>query len=139
MRYTKKINRRAASAFTLIELLLVLVILAVLAAIVVPRFTGRTLDAQIKAAKADISNFGSALDVFELDHSRYPTTDEGLNILLQPPEGKKPYISKTTFRDPWGRAYEYRYPGANNSDSYDLYSLGPDGVPGNDDITNWDD
>jgi general secretion pathway protein G len=140
MRRKNNTSRRAAAGrgFTLIELLLVLVILAVLAAIVVPRFTGRTLDAQIKAARAAISNFSTQLDIFEIDFNRYPTTEEGLAVLLNPPDGRPPYIGKTNFLDPWGNPYVYRYPGQHNTDSYDLYSLGPDGRESDDDITNWD-
>jgi len=88
MKYTT-LNRRAgrttAAGFTLIELLLVMVILAILAAVVVPKFTGSTLRAQMTAAKTDISNLKVALDAFEIDNGRFPTTEEGLTALIANP------------------------------------------------------
>src|SRR4051794_14770990 len=94
-------RRRASSraaAFTLIELLLVLVILAVLAAVVVPKFTGRAEQARIAAAHTDLTALETALDTFEVDAGRYPSTDEGLNALLNPPSNVKtwngPYVKK---------------------------------------------
>jgi general secretion pathway protein G len=119
-------------AFTLIELLLVMVILAILAAIVVPKFTGRTEQARVTAAKADISSMKVALGAFETDTGRFPTTDEGLNALITPPPGiqgwTRPYLDKVP-NDPWGHAYIYRSPGSNNKD-FDLFSAGPDGREG---------
>jgi general secretion pathway protein G len=128
--------------FTLIELLLVLVILATLAAIVTPKFARRSEQAKITAAKTQISNFEVALDAFEIDLSRYPTTVEGLRALVERPgsnaeEWAGPYI-KSNPLDPWKSEYVYRYPGQYNQDGYDLYSVGPDGkLGGDDDITNW--
>ena len=131
------------SAFTLIELLLVLVILAVLAAVVVPKFTGRSEQARKAAAKTDISMLETALENFEVDSGRYPTTEEGLGVLIQPPAQVKawhgPYIKQNYLpKDPWGNPYVYRFPGQNNVSSYDLASLGPDGSEGGgDDVDNW--
>jgi general secretion pathway protein G len=135
-------KRRIRSGFTLIELLLVLVILAVLAAVVVPKFTNRSEQARITAAKTDISSLSGQIDTFEIDCGRYPTSDEGLGALLQAPPNVQnwhgPYIKGGALpKDPWGNAYIYRYPGSQNQNQYDLYSLGPDGREGNDDITNW--
>ena len=137
-------TRTAATSrgFTLIELLLVMVILAVLAALVVPRFVGRTEDVKLKATKADISSIEMALDTFEIDCGRYPTTEEGLGALLEPPPNVKgwhsKYLKKGTPKDPWGNPYVYRCPGQHNADGYDLYSFGPDGQDGGgDDIDNW--
>src|SRR5436190_1650264 len=96
-RLNKFTRVRAASAFTLIELLLVLVILAVLAAVVVPKVTGRARDARYTAAKADIASIEGALDNFEVDNSRYPTTEEGINVLVTNPgmqTWKGPYLKK---------------------------------------------
>ena len=130
-----------AAASALIELLLVLVILAVLAAVVVPKFTNRTEQARITAAKTDISMLSTALDTFEVDNGRFPSGDEGLARSCPPRAtrrtGSSPYISRGVPNDPWGRPYIYRYPGTNNTHSYDLYSFGPDGREGNDDIDNW--
>jgi general secretion pathway protein G len=140
---TRVVRRRVsrAAAFTLIELLLVLVILAVLAAVVVPKFTGRAEQARMAAAKTDITALETALDTFEVDAGRYPSTDEGLNALLNPPSGVKtwngPYVKKAPV-DPWNNPYVYRYPGQYNARSFDLSSNGPDGQEGGqDDINNW--
>jgi general secretion pathway protein G len=126
--------------FTLIELLLVLVILGVLAAIVVPKLAGRSEDAKLKACKAEISILSGALDTFEIDNGRYPSTDEGLRALVEQPanvENWRAYLKGGIPVDQWKRPYVYVYPGTNNTDSFDLYSLGPDGREGGDDITNW--
>jgi general secretion pathway protein G len=131
------------SGFTLIELLLVLVILATLAAVVVPKFARRSEQARITAAKTQISQFEVALDAFEIDVGRYPTTPEGLRALVEKPttdaDGwQQPYIKRDVPKDPWGNEYVYRYPGQYNEYGYDLYSLGPDRkLGGDDDITNW--
>ena len=133
------------SAFTLVEMLLVLVILAVLAAIVIPKFAGRSQQAKETAAKTEISGFGIALDAYEVDTGSYPQGAAGLNALVQQPGNaqnwKGPYLSKGTIPpDPWGNAYIYNYPGKNNPKGFDLSSVGPDGrAGGDDDITNWDD
>ena len=138
----QKRNSRQARGFSLMELLLVLVILGVLAALVVPKFTNRSQQARETAAKADISSIGLALDAFEIDNGRYPTTEEGMGALVQRPASATnwtgPYLKKGEPKDPWGNPYIYRYPGQNNPDSYDLYSTGPDGREGGDDITNWE-
>ena len=133
---------RAATGFTLIELLLVLVILAILAAVVVPKFTGRSEQAKAAAAKTDVSNIEVAIDQFEVDAGRFPTTDEGLSALIAAPPNVKnwhgPYIKRGLPTDPWGNPYAYRYPGQYNANGYDLLSFGPDGNEGgNDDVVNW--
>jgi general secretion pathway protein G len=143
-----QINRRQleqlsrARGFTLVELLLVLVILAVLAAVVVPKFTKRSEQARIAAATTDVANISTALDVFETDTGRYPTSDEGLKALMEAPgnakDWKGPYLKRPVVNDPWGNPYVYRAPGSHNASGYDLYSFGPDGQEGgNDDIDNW--
>lgn len=130
-------------AFTLIELLLVLVILAVLGSVVVPKFTKRSQQAKETAAKTDIANMEVALDSFEIDTGRYPTNTEGIKALLDEPSNTKndwkgPYLKRGVPLDPWGKEYYYKQPGQYNEYGYDLSSAGPDGVPGNeDDITNW--
>jgi len=135
-------NVRMHRAFTLIELMLVVVILGILAAIVVPKFAGRTEQAKVAAAKSDISNMGTALDAFEVDNGYYPKGKTGLQDLVQQPRDaqgwKGPYIKDAIPNDPWGHPYIYQYPGKHNSSGYDLSSVGPDGREGtDDDITNW--
>ena len=139
-------TRRLARAFTLIELLLVMVILAVLAALVLPRFAGRSEEARQKAAQTQISSlFGTALDVYEADNGHYPSTSQGLNALRTKPSGapeprqwKGPYLKSDIPNDPWGNAYVYRAPGTQNATSYDLLSMGPDAREGTeDDVKNW--
>jgi general secretion pathway protein G len=134
-------NRIRRNAFTLIELLLVLVILAILAAVVVPKFTNRSEQARDAAAKTDIANMETALDTFEIDNGRYPATEEGLGALSsQPancPNWKGPYMKKQVANDPWGTPYVYKYPGTHTQNGYDLYSLGPDKRESEDDIGNW--
>jgi len=129
------------SAFTLIELLLVLVILSILAAVVVPKFTNRTEQAREAAAKTEISSIDNALDQFEIDNGRYPTSDEGIAALTTAPPTlstwKGPYLKKAVTADPWGNPYVYKFPGQHHTNGCDIYSLGPDGREGNDDITNW--
>lgn len=144
-RYPNRPRRCGAGAFTLVELLLVLVILSVLAVVVVPKFTGRSQQARITAAKTDISNIKLALSSFEIDCSRFPTTQEGLEALIKEPSGvidwkEGGYLEKQSVpKDPWGNEYVYRCPGQHHTGGYDLYSLGPDGQQGGgDDITNWD-
>lgn len=137
-----KHRRKRRRGFTLIELLLVLAILAVLAVVVVPKFTGRSQQAKITAAKTDIANLELLLDAFEIDCARYPTTEEGVQALLQQPadleEWKGPYLKRGAPKDPWRNPYLYRYPGRHNTSGYDLYSFGPDGQEGgDDDIDNW--
>lgn len=132
---------RIRRGFTLIELLLVMVILAVLAAIVVPKFTSRTKQAKETAAKTDISAFDLALDSFEVDNGHYPSSDEGLNALMTQPSDatnwKGPYLKKLP-NDPWGHPYVYRYPGQHNTSGYDVLSIGEDGQEGTaDDVNNW--
>ncbi len=139
---TRGLQAIGRRAFTLIELLLVLVILAALAAVVVPKFTRRSEQARITAARTDIANLEVALDSFEVDTGRYPTTQEGLAALIEAPSNLKgwngPYIKRGVPKDPWGNPYIYTCPGRHNTDGYDLQSLGPDGQEGgDDDIDNW--
>jgi general secretion pathway protein G len=134
-------QRTSQGGFTLIELLLVLMILAVLAAIVVPKFSGRTEQARTTAAQTQIASFRTALDAFELDNGFYPRGKDGLLDLVQQPRDSQnwrgPYIEEIP-NDPWGNAYIYESPGKMNPNSYDLLSLGPDGRAGtDDDIGNW--
>ena len=131
---TKPVSNRKWRGFTLIELLVVILILAILAALVVPRFIGRADDAKRAKAIADIATLSGELEKFRLDCDRYPTTEEGLNALrVQPADIKGwrgPYITYSVPPDPWGFEYFYEYPGANGDDSFALMSYGQDGQPG---------
>ena len=140
----KKVRVRRSS-FTLIEIMIVVVIIAALAAMVVPRLTGRSEQARRSIAEADVNmNIANALDLYELDNGTFPTTEQGLDALLNEPtteprplEWRGPYLKKEPI-DPWNNRYRYRYPGSNNTNGYDLYSVGPDGTEGTeDDVTNW--
>lgn len=128
-------------AFTLVEIMLVVIIIGVLAAMVVPKLAGRSEEARLSVAKADVElNISTALKMFELDNGVFPTTEEGLAALVAVPGSarnwKGPYLDKAPL-DPWGRAYQYRSPGTHRPADYDLYSLGRDGVEGRDDVVNW--
>lgn len=127
--------------FTLIELMLVVIIISALAAMVLPRLAGRSEQARTAAAKADISaNIATGLKLYELDNGQFPTTSEGLQALLtKSPTANNwngPYIEKEPI-DPWGRKYEYKSPGQNRPQDYDLFSLGRDAQPSADDVNNW--
>ena len=140
----RKAGRQNRAGFTLVELLLVLVILGTLAAIVLPKFAGRTEQARITAARTQLATFATALDAFEVDNGYYPKGSEGLkDLIIQPRDAvnwKGPYLRATEIPlDPWGNPYVYECPGRHNPNGYDLMSMGPDGRPGTeDDITNWD-
>ena len=134
-------NRRHSRAFTLVEMLLVLVILAVLAAIVYPKVAGRSEQARTTAAQTQISAFSTALDAFEVDNGYFPKGKNGLTDLVnQPRDAQKwhgPYLKEIP-KDPWNNEYVYECPGRHNPSSYDLMSVGLDGRSGTeDDITNW--
>lgn len=133
------------TAFTLIELMIVVVIIVALASMVVPRLSGRTEQAKKAVAKADIgSNIPMALKLYELDNGNFPTTEQGLAALNSAPSSAPvpnnwngPYLESVP-SDPWGYPYKYRSPGSNNKTTYDLYSVGKDGQEDtSDDIKNW--
>lgn len=129
--------------FTLVELIVVMVILGMLAALVFPKFISKVGKGKVSAAKTQIELLGQALDQFRMETGRYPTTQEGLNALQVNPgvngwDG--PYLKKGIPNDPWGRPYHYESPGQHGD--YDLYSYGADGNPGgegeNQDINSWE-
>jgi general secretion pathway protein G len=141
-------RRKTRPAFTLIELLVVIAIIAVLAAVVAPSVFRNVSDAKQAAARSQVELFATALNQYRLDNDTYPTTDQGLSALrTMPTQGdpprnwRGPYLSRVVPVDPWGRPYVYVSPGAENPQTYDLYSLGRDGKVGGDgedaDITSW--
>jgi len=141
--YSKR-QARTRSAFTLIEIMVVVAILGILASVLVLKLKGRTDDAKVSVAKSDIATMVTALEQFQMDMGRYPATEEGLTALLQAPAEedtdtgasgtwKGPYLSKMP-TDPWKRAYVYECPGTVNTDGYDLLSYGKDGAEGGEDV-----
>jgi general secretion pathway protein G len=140
---------RSARGFTLIEIMVVVVIIGLLAAVIVPNVVNKVDEARVTRAKADIASMESALTMFRLDNSKYPTTEQGLGSLTSQPTDPsirnwRPggYLTKKVGKDPWGNEYVYVFPGTHGGE-YDLYSLGADGQPGGEgtsaDIGNWDD
>ena len=134
------------AAFTLIEIMVVVIILGVLAATIIPKFVTTTQDAKVSAAKAHVAELESALERFYVHMDRYPTTDEGLKLLVEAPAGddkkwRGPYV-KQLRSDPWGSPYQYRCPGVRHTSGFDLWSRGADGADGGEgpgaDIGNWE-
>ncbi|MCS4511026.1 type II secretion system major pseudopilin GspG [Xylophilus ampelinus] len=136
--------RRIRAGFTLIELMVVLVIIGVLAALIVPNVLDRADDARSTAARTDVNNLVQALKLYRLDNQRYPTAEQGLQALIARPTNPpvpgnwKPYLEKLP-NDPWGRPYQYLNPGVKAE--IDVMSFGADGQPGgegkNADVGSW--
>lgn len=139
--------RTRVAGFTLIEIMVVVVILGILAALVLPNVMGRIGQAQNTKVQADIQGYETALSLFKLDNFRYPTTDQGLEALVKQPADptirnwKEGGYIRSLKKDPWQRDYQYVYPGTHGTE-YDIFTLGADGEPGgegeNADIGNWD-
>ena len=139
-RANRKGSRTSQAGFSLVEMLVVLAIVGLLVGLVGPRVLGYLADSKVKTARIQIDSTAAALDLFYLDSSRYPTTSEGLNALVQKPGSAStwngPYMKGGQVpKDPWGNPYIYRSPGQHGT--YDLYSLGPDGREGVNNVTNW--
>lgn len=139
-------QRTPRSGFTLIEILVVVVVIAILATLVAPNVFQHVGTARATTARSQIEMFGAALDAYRLHTGRYPSTQEGLAALwtrpvTAPATWRGPYLRKSLPLDPWGNAYEYASPGEVNRDGYDLRSLGADsrrGGEGEDaDVTSW--
>lgn len=139
---------QARGGFTLIEMIVVMIIIAVIAGLVGPRLFKNVARAKQNAAKAQIELLGIALDQYRLDNDMYPTTEQGLSALITqpitPPISENwdgPYLRKEVPLDPWGREYNYESPGRMDAEGYDLYSFGGDGIEGGEDedadIVSW--
>jgi len=129
--------------FTLLELLVVMVIIGLLAGYVGPKFFGQIGKSEVKAAKAQIDGLQKALDQYRIDMGRYPSTEQGLAVLVTKPSDEPrwagPYLSKAVPKDPWQHEFQYRSPGEHGE--YDLLSFGKDGRPGGEgedaDLVSW--
>ena len=141
-------DSNATRGFTLIEILVVIIVLGMLAALVGPRILGRVSEAKSATARTQIELLGLGLDNYRLDNGSYPTTEQGLAALNETPtheplpaNWRGPYLRKAIPLDPWGTPYRYRSPGEANPSGYDLSTLGRDGRPGGSDedadITSW--
>jgi general secretion pathway protein G len=139
------VRRHSLAGFTLIEIMVVVVILGILAALVAPNVIRRIDDARVTKAQQDIRAYETALNLYRMDNFRYPTTDQGLKALVEKPSDPNVrnwkqggYIDGLK-KDPWGNDYVYIAPGTRGE--YDLYTLGADGAPGGEgpdaDVTNW--
>lgn len=152
MRPTALYRRRAPrfpsrAAFTLIEILVVIAVIAILASLVAPNVFQHVGTARSTTAKSQIEMLATALDAYRLDNGRYPSTTQGLAALVSAPTDEPsvgwrgPYLRRAVPLDPWGKAYVYRFPGEANPAGFDLLSLGADGRPGgegeNADILGW--
>ena len=138
-------RRSACQGFTLVEVLLVLVILVVIASLAVTAYGPVRKQANVKAARAQIGVFESALGLFQVNIGDYPSTDQGLEALREAPSDLNdpdawagPYLQKAVPNDPWGQPYQYEYPGTHDENIPDIWSMGPDMVEGtDDDVGNW--
>ncbi len=150
MMHSIEVSRRLrawkARGFTLIEIMVVVIIIGLLAAVIVPTVIGKVDEARVVKAKQDIQSLETALQMFRLQNSKYPTTEQGLSALVTQPNDPtikhwQPggYIQRIS-KDPWGNDYQYVYPGTHGKE-YDLYTFGADGAPGGEgidaDIGNW--
>ncbi|WP_372874896.1 type II secretion system major pseudopilin GspG [Pseudomonas sp.] len=143
----KNTSTSGQAGFTLIEIMVVVVILGILAALVVPQIMSRPDQAKVTVARGDIKAVAAALDMYKLDNHAYPSTQQGLEALVEKPSGNPPaknwnregYLKRLPV-DPWGTVYQYLAPGTKGA--FDLYSLGADGKQGGSeldaDIGNWD-
>ncbi|HEU0203417.1 MAG TPA: type II secretion system major pseudopilin GspG [Burkholderiaceae bacterium] len=140
--------RQRSRGFTLIEIMVVITILGILAALIVPRVVGRTDDARVKAAQQDIASLMQALKLYRLDNGRYPTSEQGLQALLAKPETEPVptnwkqggYLERSSVpKDPWGKEYQFLNPGVKGE--IDVFSFGRDGQSGGEgydaDVGSW--
>ena len=141
MKQLVQINlKRRAQGFTLLEVMVVVVIIAIMAAAIGPKLLGNIEKASISRAGTDIKSISSQLELYKAENYQYPSTDQGLEALVTKPSGDptpknwRQYLNKTPM-DPWENPYKYLSPGSHGD--FDIYSFGPDGVQSDDDIGNW--
>ncbi len=137
------LSRKRSRGFSLIEIMLVLGIISVLVGAAIGLLKGNVEEARILRAEADIGSIVTQLKTYEMMNLNVPTQDQGLEALVKEPTSEpKPrrwrQLLEKVPDDPWGNKYQYRYPGKMNSQAFDLFSLGPDRVEGNDDVGNWE-
>jgi general secretion pathway protein G len=138
-------QQKHTRGFTVVEIMVVVIVIAILAATIIPQFVGTTHDAKVSTAKSHIAEYTSALSRFYLNMDRYPTSEEGLKVLVEAPaqdgsNWKGPYITQLR-NDPWNNPYQYASPGTHNAASFDVWSRAADNADGGDgkgaDIGNW--
>lgn len=138
MEFQHSARKQKQRGFTLIEIMVVVIILGILVSLIAPNVFSVLDDAEVTATRVQVRNLEVALDTYRMNHSRYPTTDEGLQILLRPPGRSRGYIDSIP-KDSWDNEFQYRSPGQHGD--YDIYSLGRDGQEGGEDldadIGNW--
>jgi len=144
----KIVRANSNAGFTLIEIMAVVLIIGLLSTIVGVSIFAQVDKGRVTSTSVQISNLESVLELYRMDNARYPTTEEGLDALINEPDGAKNfppggYLQKRRIpEDPWGNPYEYEQPGQNNTHSFDLWSYGADGKPGGEgvdaDIGNWE-
>jgi general secretion pathway protein G len=135
------------SGFTLMEILVVVLLIGMLMTLVSTRLFSRLDESKITLAGGQLQKLSQQLELYKLDNGRYPTGSQGLRALVTEPNEepvprrypKSAYARSADLQDPWGTQYTYEQPGTHNAHSYDLFSLGPDGVASEDDVTNWED
>lgn len=147
MIHNKRTTLRKKRGFTLVEIMVVVIVLGVLAALVIPNLIGKTDEARVSSAKSDVSGMTTMIEAFRLDMRRYPTEEEGLGVLREPPSSedanlwKGPYSKKPISNDPWGHPYLYHSPAPDGVSEMGIESLGADGQPGGEgyakDINSW--
>ena len=140
----KRLHPKSNAGFTLIEILLVIIIIISLMAVLIPNIRSSMTTSRISTASIYVNRMGGSIARYELTNGRPPSTEQGLQALIEKPAGEPvprrwAQIEEKIERDPWDEPYHYEFPGKHNTKSYDVFSSGPDRLPGtDDDIGNWD-